>query len=422
MALQAAIQEKYNKATEVFGQAKAILDEFATKPMPDEKSAEVDRLFEAFDGFTAEAKRLEKAREREQLLTDMNQPQNDLDAPKGMPGKPAEGNSGSQGDDTAAYMKAWAKALKQGPRSLTTAEAKALRADSDVDGGFLVAPQQVLTQLIKFVDDAVVVRRYATVLQLDRAESLGAPALDTDLTDAEWTSELATGSEDSVSPFGKRELKPNPLAKRIKVSKKLLRQSTSNPDQMVRERMGYKFAVTQEKSYMTGTGANQPLGLFVASSMGISTGRDVTAAGATTIAGDDLINTKFALKQQYWAKARWLLHRDVLKAVRKLKDSQNNYIWAPGLGPGGGLTGGLPPTLVDQPYDMSEYAPSSITSGKYTALLGDLSFYWIAEALQLEIQVLMELYAETNQVGYIGRMELDGMPVLEEAFSRLKQA
>jgi hypothetical protein len=31
----------------------------------------------------------------------------------------------------------------------------------------------------------------------------------------------------------------------------------------------------------------------------------------------------------------------------------------------------------------------------------------------------MELYAETNQVGYIGRMEVDGMPVLEEAFSRL---
>jgi len=38
----------------------------------------------------------------------------------------------------------------------------------------------------------------------------------------------------------------------------------------------------------------------------------------------------------------------------------------------------------------------------------------------MRIQVLTELYAETNQNGYIGRMEVDGMPVLEEAFVRVK--
>jgi HK97 family phage major capsid protein len=112
----------------------------------------------------------------------------------------------------------------------------------------------------------------------------------------------------------------------------------------------------------------------------------------------------------------------VLKTVQKLKDSANNYVWSPGLGPGGGLLGGLPATLVDQPFEISEYALNTITTGRYTAVLGDFSYYWIAEAMQLEMQVLMELYAETNQVGYIGRMEVDGMPVLEEAFVRLKQA
>ena len=44
-----------------------------------------------------------------------------------------------------------------------------LRADSDVDGGFLGGAQQVLTQLIKAVDDIVVMRRLGTVMQLDRA-------------------------------------------------------------------------------------------------------------------------------------------------------------------------------------------------------------------------------------------------------------
>jgi hypothetical protein len=40
----------------------------------------------------------------------------------------------------------------------------------------------------------------------------------------------------------------------------------------------------------------------------------------------------------------------------------------------------------------------------------------------MEIQVLYELDAATNQIGFISRAECDGMPVLEEAFARVKLA
>jgi hypothetical protein len=40
----------------------------------------------------------------------------------------------------------------------------------------------------------------------------------------------------------------------------------------------------------------------------------------------------------------------------------------------------------------------------------------------MRIQRLVELYAESNQIGFIGRLETDGMPVLEEAFVRVKVA
>jgi len=38
----------------------------------------------------------------------------------------------------------------------------------------------------------------------------------------------------------------------------------------------------------------------------------------------------------------------------------------------------------------------------------------------MRIQRLVELYAETNEIGFIGRLETDGMPVLEEPFVRMK--
>lgn len=52
-------------------------------------------------------------------------------------------------------------------------------------------------------------------------------------------------------------------------------------------------------------------------------------------------------------------------------------------------------------------------------MIADFSYYWIADALSMQVQRLIELYAESNQVGYIGRLETDGMPVLEEAFVRV---
>jgi HK97 family phage major capsid protein len=65
---------------------------------------------------------------------------------------------------------------------------------------------------------------------------------------------LQTGSEDTAMAFGKRNLHPQPLAKRIKLSNQLLRQAMIGPEALVIERLGYKFAVTQEKAFLTGSG------------------------------------------------------------------------------------------------------------------------------------------------------------------------
>lgn len=416
MSHVAAAQAKWNEATEIYGRIKGILD--LGNDLPQEKKNELDGLFVKFDEAEADAKRLERAAEVESRARDIEAPQRRLGAGGMSEGKDAKG-TGASGDGQA-----WNRYLKVGLRGLGDTERKSLRAEADAEGGFLRAPQEVTAQYVKFIDDQVFIRQLATVMPLDKAESLGVPTIDADLSDPDWTSEVSTGSEDTAMKPGKRELKPLPLAKRIKITRTLIRQSVVNVEQLVRERLAYKFGVAQEKGYLTGTGANQALGLFTASNNGISTARDTSAAGASALVGDDFINTKMALKAGYWDRpsTRWILNRTVVSAARKMKDTTNNYIWAPGLGPGGGLTGGLPQTLVEVPFLVSEFAPGTISTGLYVGIIGDISYYWIAEALAVEIQVVQELYAETNQVGYIGRMEVDGMPVLEEAFSRLKMA
>ncbi|MFA5866908.1 MAG: phage major capsid protein [Actinomycetota bacterium] len=300
---------------------------------------------------------------------------------------------------------------------LSSDERRALEAGSDPAGGYIVTPQQFMTTLIKAVDDAVQVRSLATVYPLANAESLGVPTLDADPADADWTTELATGSEDSTMSFGKRELKPHPMAKRIKISNRLLNVAALPVENIVRDRIAYKVGITQEKAFMTGTGVSQPLGLFTASADGITTARDVSTGNtATSIQADGLIEAKFKVKAAYHPKATWLFHPDAVKQITKLKDGDGAYIWQPG------LQNAQPDVILGRPYVMSEYAPNTFTTGLYVGLFGDFSNYWIVDALNMQIQRLIELYAEANQVGFIARYEGDGMPVLAEAFARVKLA
>ena len=241
-------------------------------------------------------------------------------------------------------------------------------------------------------------------------------SLDADPEDGDWTQELTTVDFDSAMEFGKRELRPHELTKGIKVSRKLLNRSTRPIETLVNERLSYKFGVTQETAFMTGNGVNRPLGIFTASADGISTGRDTTAASTSTFTGDELIDVLYSVKAQYQATGRWILHRLAVKIARKLKDGNGQYLWQPG------LQGGQPDLIAGRPYIQSEYAPSTFTTGLYAACFGDLSQYWIADAEDISIQRLVELYAATNQIGFIARAATDGMPVLEEAFARLKLA
>jgi HK97 family phage major capsid protein len=316
--------------------------------------------------------------------------------------------------DSDEYRAAFSKLLTQGARSLSEAETRALQADSDTAGGFTVAPQQFVNQLIRNVDDLVFIRQRATKFRLATSDSMGAPSLAADPADADWTTELATGSEDSTMSFGKRELNPHPLAKRLKVSNKLLRL-VSGTDALVRDRLAYKFAISQEKAFMTGSGSNQPLGLFTASANGVTTARDVSTDNtATSVTMDGLLNAKYSLKGQYWNRADWIFHRDAMKQISKLKDGEGQYLWRES------VRDGEPDRLLGRPIVMSEYAPNTFTTGLYVGILGDFSNYWVADAVDMQVQVLKELYAETNQTGYIGRLDTDGMPVLAEAFARVK--
>jgi HK97 family phage major capsid protein len=323
-------------------------------------------------------------------------------------------------EKTALEKRAFQKFLRQGERGLTEAEARALSVSaSDAAGGYTVPPEDFKTTLLKNKDNLLWIRKFASVIRMQKAKKITLPRLAADPADADWTTELLVGSEDATMAFGQMEMNPVPLAKYIKISKTLLRESALNIEELVQSRLAYKTAVAEEKGFLTGNGSGAPLGVFYASASGISTGRDFAIANATSIVDADadiFKGVRYEIPEQYWPNLRWVINPTIMKELALLKDADDRWLLEPS------FTGGTRDVIDGFPVHLSKYAPNTKTTGLYIACLGDFSNYQIVDELDFTIQVLTELFALTNQIGYVLRQEVDGKPAIEECFARVKMA
>lgn len=375
-----------------------------------EETAQYDKMFADQEALGVQVKREESLEATERALNEGAGRRTDTPVGLDAEGRAADPEKRYQ-EVVRPVIDKW---LARRDGEISGDERRALQADLDVSGGYLKAPMQMVAALIKAIDNQLFIRQLATKFPLTESDSLGAPSLDANPADATFTGEISDADEDSTMAFGRRELKPHPMKKLLKVSNKLLRLAP-NAAGLVMDRLAYINAVPQENAFLNGSGANEPLGIFTASANGISTGRDVSADNtATEIKAENLINVKYSLKGAYWAKAQWVGSREFFKRVAKLTDAQGQFLWQPG------LVAGQPDRLLSFPTNMSEYAPAVFTSGLYVAALGDFSNYWIADVLAAEIKRLDELYSRKSQTGFQIESHVDGMPVLEEAFARVK--
>ena len=290
-----------------------------------------------------------------------------------------------------------------------------LKVSDDTKGGYLV-PTEFAAGLIKFLDDEVLMRRLCRVMPPTMAKSVGHLSYDTDIANATWGAEVPASdiSEDDTARFGNREMTPHLMTTLIKASQQLLASTTAiGVESFIQSRAAYKFGITENVAFLTGSGAQRPLGIFTASNDGVSTARDTTCASTTTFTMDELINVQSSVKSRYKDRGVWLVHRDFVKTLRKLKYGTGEYM----LG-----IGGEPDTLLSRPIYQDENAPNTFTTGQYIAAFFDPQFYVIQDGMNLSATRLNELFQLKNQVGWVFRKSTDGMPLLAEAFARLKLA
>lgn len=387
------LNELLQERAMVYDQMKGIQDKYADKPMDGDEKDTYGNLEVAFDELTGKIENAKKQQARDRLMGESAMP-----APAPVV------------DD---MRNAFLDHLRTGSAE-TLKVYNALRQNDPQQAGYLVAPEKFVSDLIADLNNNIFFRSLAKKYTLKGAQSLGFPKRTARMNSAAWGTEISAPTPDSTLAFGKREFTPNFLTAEILVSRTLI-SNAPEVDGIVRGEIAYDVGELLENAYMTGDGASKPLGIFTASVNGISTARDVatdnTASGVTF---NGLMEAKYSIKAQYQGKLSWIFHRDIVKMLAKIKDSEGQYIWQPS------VVVGTPDMLLAKPVHQSEYAPNTVAANAYVGMLGDYSNYWICDGMNMEVRVLQELYARTDQIDYIARMSTDGMPVLEDCFARVK--
>ena len=195
----------------------------------------------------------------------------------------------------------------------------------------------------------------------------------------------------------------------IRVSVELLQDSEFDLESYIANEFSRAFGIAEEEAFCVGTGTNQPTGIFTDNGGTVG----VTAASATAITADELINLIYSLKSPYRRNAKFLMNDATVSLIRKLKDKNDAYLWQPS------VQAGQPDKLLGYELYTSPYVPV-IEAGAYSIAFGDFRNYWIGDRAGRTVQRLNELYATNGQIGYVATERVDGKVILPEGIQLLQ--
>ncbi|HEM4769332.1 TPA: phage major capsid protein, partial [Streptococcus suis] len=277
-----------------------------------------------------------------------------------------------------------------------------LRVGEDTEGGHLV-PDEYEKKLVQGLQEENFFRSLATVIKTSSGERK-IPVV-TGHGSASWMDENGLYPE-TEETFGQVTLDSHKIGTAIRISEELLNDSVFDLESYMTAEFARRIGTEEEKAFLIGDGSKKPTGIF--------TQAEVTGPTTATkdITFDDMIELYHSLPAPYRKNAVWILHDTTVKAIRKLKDNNGNYIWQPS------TQAGQPDLILNRPYYTSTFAPLPEAGNKAIAF-GDFSYYWIADRQGRTFKRLNELYANNGQIGFLASQRVDGKLVLPEAVKTL---
>lgn len=302
------------------------------------------------------------------------------------------------------YTAAFKAHMRKGDRADPEFQA-AMSKGTDADGGYLAPIEwdRTIGEKLKKISP---MRRESRVITIsvagfkkhfsDRAVGSG------------WVGETASRPATSTPQIGTVDFTPGELYANPAISQQLLDDAAVDLEQWLASEVETEFARQEGIAFLSGDGTNKPYGILTYVTGAANAARHpygaipvINSGHATTIPnGDALIDFMYDLPSEFEANAKLYLKRDSLRALRKLKDGQGNYLWQPS------YVAGTPSTLNAAPVVEMPDMPS-IGAGNIAALYGDMEATYLVVD-RIGIRVLRDPYTNKPFVHFYTTKRVGG--------------
>lgn len=439
MSNKARIKELREKQAREHEAAKAEFDKITPDMGEGERKAaeeRFDKAMDVYDRYEADIERLQRlddadarARERED--------KDDLEARNKR--RPDNGGSGARGDgdpEKAPEMRSvFNKLLRHRSRDALTPEElavyedfergsfgidpeeRALASGTGSAGGYTVPTifrdtiEKTLAAWGPMLDGNVI-----DLMKTDSGATMEWPTVNDTASRGELVAENAAATDDGGNDlaFGQASLSAYMYSSEImRIPLQLLRDSAFDFEtRLVPDLFGERMARTANNVLTVGDGSSKPQGIVTGAGAGN------TATSTTAIADDELIDLQHAVNPAYRNNPNvgFMFNDNVLKAVRKLKDANDRYIWQRP-----DMETGAPATLLDKRYWINQ-AMVDPAAGTVPVIFGDMKKYIVRMVGDWELFFYREMFMNKKQIGVESFGRLDGLVVNNAAIKKLTMA
>lgn len=269
-----------------------------------------------------------------------------------------------------------------------------------------VIPTSIANKIIKKVYDICPIYQMAD--RYNVAGTLTVPYYDESTSAITMT--YATEFEELESKSGKFtsiELKGFLAGALTKVSKSLINNSSFDIVNFVVNQMAENIARWIEGECLNGT-SDKVDGISKATQV-------VTAAAATAITGDELIDLQEQVPDAYQTSCIWIMNKATRSAIRKLKNSDGDYL----------LQKDATARWGYKLFGADVYCSDNVdkmAASKTAVVYGDMSGLAVKVSEDINIEVLREKYATQHAVGVVGWIEIDAKIENQQKIAVLKMA
>lgn len=296
-------------------------------------------------------------------------------------------------------------------------ESRAQGTGSAASGGVLI-PTILLPEIVKSMKAFGGIYDIANKFNTSNGDPLVLPTLDDTANQAIEIAEATAVSAATDLAFDSKTFASFKYTTGAhKINQELIDDAAFNIESEVLQVLSTRLARRWANRFVSGNGSTQPEGIVTALAA-IGSGATGATALVSSLTADNLLDLQHSINYAYRqsGNCKYALSDATLAAVRKLKDSNNNYIWQMH-----DIRTGAPGSIWGSPYQICDDL-ADIGASATSVLFGDFNYYRIRLIGSPVIKRQNELYSNSDQVGFVMFARMDAKYVLPGTIKRLVHA